>query len=850
MTKLFISYSHIDESFKNELDKHLSLLKRDGLVETWNDRKIIPGQKWGEEIDSNLEESDLILLLISSDFLASDYCFDKEMKKAIEMHESGNTTVIPIIIRHCDWQRPPLKNLQALPKEAKPISSWEDKDQAWLDVVKGITNTITSKRSIKPKPAHSTVDFSLKNVSEKHRNWLLDTEVELSHRRVSRVILPDIYVSPNLDNLGADFERSGSLLNENHIASDGMFIIFGEEQSGKTSLAKRAFNLLLSCGYVPVVLEGKKINQSDVYSLALRAFKEQYADVSKDDYDQIAQKALIVDDFSDKKLNHKFTNIFIKNAKKTFKNCIFTSSESYKYVLVDIEGLEGFDYLEICQFGKLKRAALIERWLNLGIEEELDESLLYKKTDELQARLDSLIRKNIIPSKPIFLLSLLQIFEAYTPQNIDLTSYGHCYQYLVYQALEKASIRYNDIDKYLNVMTEFAWAQFINGGVGLDRDQVDTFFLEYENKYLKVNRHQILSDLLHCNILIERDEKLLFKYPYIYYFFSAKRLVENYSTAPDVKNHINKLFKTLHREESANIIIFVSHHTKDDWVLDEIQLCLMELFEEQKNASLDKDSLQFMIDFFENIPSLVIEQRKVEEERQKFNQKLDEIESKNDEIEEKIEKLDPSALLARINKTFKAVEIVGQIVRNRHASLHKAVLRDIIYEGLSTMLRFLDYFLNLSEIVQEEVTKHIEYALAKNPLMPDKNIEKIAKNMFCFLTYKAILGVLLKTSSALGSIEAEEIYNDLENEIKTPAIMLVNQAIQLQFHKNLNLSHIEKLDNIFKKNPTCSRILREIVIQHIYMFPVDYKVKQRIANKLKISMAKQRLLDLDKRKKI
>jgi len=96
--KLFISYSHKDEQYKDQLETQLSILKRNKVVSSWHDRKIIAGQEWKGEIDNNLEESEVILLLVSPDFLDSDYCYDKEMGRAIERHDNKNAIVIPIIL--------------------------------------------------------------------------------------------------------------------------------------------------------------------------------------------------------------------------------------------------------------------------------------------------------------------------------------------------------------------------------------------------------------------------------------------------------------------------------------------------------------------------------------------------------------------------------------------------------------------------------------------------------------------------------------------------------------------------------------------------------------------------------
>jgi len=142
----FVSYCHKDERFRQALDTSLAQLKRNGLISVWNDRKILPGQQWDKEIDKNLDTADIILVLVSPDFLASDYAYTREMQKAIERHHAGLTTVIPIILRPSDWQHSPLGDLQALPSNGRPISIWSKRDQAWLNVVDGLRQLISSRR--------------------------------------------------------------------------------------------------------------------------------------------------------------------------------------------------------------------------------------------------------------------------------------------------------------------------------------------------------------------------------------------------------------------------------------------------------------------------------------------------------------------------------------------------------------------------------------------------------------------------------------------------------------------------------------------------------------------------------
>ena len=136
--KVFYSYAHRDEPLRTELDKHLSSLRREGVIAGWHDRRIMAGTEWAGAIDAHLQRAQIILLLVSADFLASDYCYDVELQRAMARHEAGEARVIPIILRAVDWQYAPFDTLQALPQDGRPITSWPNQDEAFLDVARGI----------------------------------------------------------------------------------------------------------------------------------------------------------------------------------------------------------------------------------------------------------------------------------------------------------------------------------------------------------------------------------------------------------------------------------------------------------------------------------------------------------------------------------------------------------------------------------------------------------------------------------------------------------------------------------------------------------------------------------------
>lgn len=137
-----LSYSHMDHSLRKELAAQLAPLRRGGLIRDWSDQEISPGEERRITIEEHMREADVILLLISADFLASDYCHDVEVALALQRGSRGEVDLIPIILRDCDWSRTPLSEYQVLPQGGKPVTSWTNRDEAWADVVRGIRRAV------------------------------------------------------------------------------------------------------------------------------------------------------------------------------------------------------------------------------------------------------------------------------------------------------------------------------------------------------------------------------------------------------------------------------------------------------------------------------------------------------------------------------------------------------------------------------------------------------------------------------------------------------------------------------------------------------------------------------------
>jgi hypothetical protein len=183
--KIFYCYAQDDSKYRRNLEKHLSSLRRSLLITTWYDRQIQVGVNWQQEIDPHLETADIILPLVSNDFLRSDYCSGAEMKRALERHNAGDAYVLPILVRPVDWDTTVLKDLAVLPTGGKPASMWPDMDEVLLDVTIGIERIVAQiNGSLPPKERPPISQYSYPGPDIQKIANLLEMRKESNHSTV------------------------------------------------------------------------------------------------------------------------------------------------------------------------------------------------------------------------------------------------------------------------------------------------------------------------------------------------------------------------------------------------------------------------------------------------------------------------------------------------------------------------------------------------------------------------------------------------------------------------------------------------------------------------------------------
>jgi DNA polymerase III delta prime subunit len=247
---LFYSYAHEDEQLREQLEKHLRLLTRQGTISTWHDRQIVPGARWAGDVDTHLEAASIILLLISPDFLASEYLYGVEMQRALERQRQGKARVIPVLLRPVDWSGTPFADLEPLPQNKKFVTTWRNRDEAFHTIAQGVRVATEElygplpRRSVRPVFAqdHLNRERLLKRV----RTIWIEGVLEHSLHQASLIALdlqeqPDALANPwhfevqETDQPSRPFPAGTSIV-QIYDESDGELLILGEPGAGKTTL--------------------------------------------------------------------------------------------------------------------------------------------------------------------------------------------------------------------------------------------------------------------------------------------------------------------------------------------------------------------------------------------------------------------------------------------------------------------------------------------------------------------------------------------------------------------------------------------------------------------------------------
>jgi len=838
--KLFVSYSHKDETLISDFVSHIKPLKDNRMIAEWYDRKIETGNEFQKDIENSLEKADIICLMISHNFLSSDACM-KEKDNALKLRREKGVRIIPIILSPCSWiEYKELSKLLAIPTDGKPISSFTDQNEGWLDAVKWIKNACLSMIQIQKLKVKDDFD-----------TFLGSTELlEKSHKEKEILLLEDIFVFPKLK-FYDDTEKShkyDSAKFQTEVLEHGKIIIAGENQSGKTTLCKILFRIYRILNFVPVYLQDDNKYLGNPINKIEKAILEQYDefDFGKIDKNRIVP---IVDNFHFAKHKEKYIEQY-----REFPNQVLIVDDIFGLNIKNQTLIQDYNKFKIRDFTALERNELIQKWIQIKENNQIQinsnhlQQSLDEKTEIIENFLGITFGKGIMPSYPFFILTLLAAQEIQKPLDAEITSQGYCYQALIYLYLRKEGVKNDQIDIYVNFLTELAFWLYDKKYNGLNQEELDDFLKYYKNYFnLPISITDILKVLSNVNICkFDSFNQYHFCYDYLYYFFIAKHLSEHID---EKKSLINHILSNLHKDENAYITIFIAHHTKSNYIMEELLLNAEILFEKYKPATLSTSELLFFDNHEKQIVKAILPsyEHNVNIERNNLlNHKstVEDIRQEKSDVQNINNEEQESELLRNIRLSIKTVEVMGLVIKNRSGSLDLKRLQYIFEQGLNVHLRIISSFLDLIQNEQAEqemiefLTERINDIIEKKFVNKEPSIDKIkklAKEIYWNLNFGVLHGFLTKSIHSLGSNNLLNIAQTISEKGNNPAVFIVNHGIKMWYAKNIKIDEIANRIKQKDFSLTAKKLMQYKIAEHCILHKIEPHKLKEIETKLELS---------------
>ena len=814
--KLFYSYSHKDSQHREKMERALTLLrKQDGILKDWSDQQILPGQNIPNKIREQMQETDIFVFLLSQDFIASEEC-RKEWKLACEMADERPSIIrVPIILSDCSWKdMESMSQLKALPRDGKPIKYFNDEDTAWQQVYEGLKHLLEALRET----------FTVKT---EFRKEMGKTDF-ISQEHIS---LQNIFVFPNLSLYTTSDDETKierKIKDTQQLLQNKYTLIHGDELSGKTALCRHLFFSLVDDAQ-PVML-------MDLSTIGRKArpdiFRDVYQNQFNGDYslwEKQPGKTILLDNLSS--TPHAIDHLLL--AMEHFEQVIVTStSDTFYAYFRDDERLARFSEIRIFPLTHTKQEQLIRKRLELSGQ---DVPVPDGRVDEIENQVNDVIISNrILPRYPFYVLSILQTYEGFMPNDLSVTSYGHCYYVLIIAHLMKSGISYADdeINACLNFLENLAFKIYCSGSSVhcIGSDSFEEFVREYKTQYI-INDSTLsrLYDqdygLVTLTNQFDNSQMYQFKNSYMYYFFLGKFLAKNGKEHQEI---IEGMVEQSYIASNCLTLIFTIHHTSDIGIIDDILLRTICALDNIEPSELDRQEAEIFEEIVAAIPSEILSNNTVESEREKERNKRDsrELKERSDFDNE-----DDEELVHSVNDAYRIMknsEILGQILRNKYGSLERKRILEIIETiadgGLRIVRLILGHQKEMNELAVFIHEKNQKYSL---------NEIKRALRIFSFLW---TMNNIEKIVDVLNKPEIRSLVEEVVNQKNTPAYELIEYFLRLDTIQEFSDSDRKKLKSLWDEHryPFFQKVISIRTQRYLNTHRVPVPMEQAVCSLLNI----------------
>lgn len=697
-------------------------------------------------------------------------------------------------------------------------------------------------------------------VADPFRLDIEDPGVHIAHPRKDAIVLGDIYVPPVLKKLeyrpeaqgeqGVEIDHTSAI---GEILSHETVYISGDALSGKTSLAKVLFRTALDNGSTPLLVSGRditKATKAKLQRLVDEAISSQYVEQNRQTYlrTERGKRIVIVDDFGLCSLNPQGRSSLCSLLYESFGQIILigdslTQAEELIVGAAAGQKLGGFDGFEIQPYGHFLRDILIGKWLNIGQEDSIGEEEFARELQQKAAAVDAVLGRDLMPKYPIFVLGTLQQLEAGVPLTTVSGTQAYLYDFFITYALQALSLSTEDMDLIYAYLAEFAWGMHESGNSGMESSDFLKFSQGHWNDYAMPDRTQwIKSCLLGSRILQESTKGIAFKYRYVYYYFVA-RYMRDHAHDDDVVEDLEKQISGLHREECANVLLFLTHLRKDTRLIDRLLLETKGIFAAVQPCDM-ATSVQFMNRLNDQLLRFELPDGEPHSYRQLLLRNQDTIEGirldESDLSEDGEGEYDDG--FSDLNRAVKALQVMGEIVRGSSGSLKGDVKLRLVHECFAVGLRALGALFQSVEDNLELVMEAAAEELEKHGVGKTQQDRVEVAGQFCFVLLLAITAATVeRIARAVGSSRLQLTYKDLEGVWSDLATEYVQLYIHMEHEKNFPASRVFKLYEKVKDDVFACTLLRLLVTGHFVFFPTSGPVVQSVCAKIGIVPSRRAL---------
>lgn len=682
---------------------------------------------------------------------------------------------------------------------------------------------------------------------------LSQISIPLKHARKNDLTLQDIFIYPDLEPLDGFENRYEQYMDSEQIISNidstKVLILEGDNQSGKTSLLNMLYLSYYRKGIYPILLQGKDLKRPDLATYVKKEYKRQYLsnDYSFEKYFQLDKdkRVLLIDNFDGSELNNAGKSALLDNALNNFDKVIAINGQqlNIKSMLIHTSNEKDIKRYRIVSLGYKKRNMLIDKWVRLGLDEyTLDQKAIFDQVKLTFDQLNGLLGQQLIPSYPVFILSLLQGLNASIDFDVSKTSYGFCYSSLIMASLIKTGTERNKVSGVLKYLADFAFFFYKStpNAKCFSKKAFFDFWIQYDKEYNPpFTATELLRRLLEADLLRKLDiESFTFSYKYIFYFLVAQKISELVNSGED-DGIVKRLCENLHKEREANILIFLVYHNGVDKQMDELKFASWLPFEDYEPITLNKEDPLFidLNDIVDNIKAKVL-RNDVDplEERQKQLESKDKIARSDTKPSLPTETdFEQNKDLRDINNTFKIIKILGQIVKNQKETMKKDDLNQLIEVSYNVCFRSIAFFNKMVDDCKGDIVSYFTEQNKEKGKLDSKEIKDRVWKFLHMMLYRQCLMAFGSLSHAIGTNDMEGIYDDIADKIGSPAAKIITFTIKTIYGK-MRLADLQDIVNEYKDNPVVLEIIKARVISYVYNNYVDFSTRQKIGQLCKLRL--------------